>query len=312
MDFKEVKTITDSILSEAEKRIVGNKHIMKKVLLALYSNGHVLLEGVPGISKTLMASTLAEIIGMNFKRVQFTPDLMPSDILGVNVFNQKTTEFEFLKGPIFTNFLLCDEINRAPPKTQSALLEAMQEKQVTVEGTSYTLPEPFFVIATQNPIEQAGTYPLPEAQMDRFIMRLLVSVPPKTDEIEILRLKNISLMADVSQVTTRDEIQKIQEKVLEVNISDKIMEYIVDLVTRTRGSPSIDLGASPRASIAMLLLSKANAAAAGRDYVQPDDVKYVAFEVLNHRIILSHEAELERLTPDQVVKDIISSVEVVT
>ena len=311
MELEEIKKLSQAILQEASKRIVGNKDIITKMVMAVYAQGHVLLEGVPGIAKTLMASTLSELLGLEFKRVQFTPDLLPSDILGVNVYNQKTSDFEFIKGPVFTNFLLCDEINRAPPKTQSALLEAMQEKQVSIEGVSMPLPQPFFVVATQNPIEQAGTYRLPEAQMDRFIMRLLVTVPSKLDEVRMLKIKDKAVNVKVNQVLTKAQLMEIQAKIHEITISEQVMNYIVDIVNLTREVETIELGASPRASIALMVLGKTRAAIMGRDYVQPDDIKYVAFDVLNHRVILSHEAELQRIQPKDIIKGILEEAKVV-
>ncbi|MCY3411104.1 MAG: AAA family ATPase [Candidatus Heimdallarchaeota archaeon] len=306
MEFDKIKSITEQIITESRKRLVGYDNYMKSILRVLFANGHVILEGNPGIAKTLAANTLAEILGMDFGRIQFTPDLMPSDVTGVNVFNQKTLEFEYLQGPVFTNFLLCDEINRSPPKTQAALLEAMQERQVSVEGMARKLPDPFLVIATQNPLEQAGTYNLPEAQIDRFLIRLIIDLPPKEVEKTMLRLKDTSLIAAVDTLIDRNTIKAIQEKIHEVKISDEIIEYIVDIVHKTRNNPNIEIPASPRASIALMMLGKVNAAMAGRNYVQPDDVKSVSFEVLNHRVGLSHEAELDRISINEVIDNLLS------
>lgn len=310
MKIHEVKEITENIISETRKRLVGFDGYIKSILRCLYADGHVLLEGVPGIAKTLAARTLAETIGVQFRRVQFTSDLMPADITGINVFNQKNLEFEYLEGPVFTNLLLCDEINRAPPKTQSALLEAMQERQVTVEGVARLLPDPFLVIATQNPLEHQGVYNLPEAQIDRFLIRLLISPPERDVEKEMLILKNLSQVQEVNQVVDRESISQIQSKILEIEISDEVFDYIVDIVHKTRNNPNIEIAASPRASIALMLLGKANAAIDGRDYVQPDDIKEVTFDVLNHRITLSHEAELDRITVPDIIKGLLKDIEV--
>jgi MoxR-like ATPase len=298
----EIKETTDQIIEESKKRLVGYEIYIKKILICLFADGHILLEGNPGLAKTLTASTLAEILGIGFGRVQFTPDLMPSDITGVNVFNQKTLEFEFLSGPVFTNFLLCDEINRSPPKTQAALLEAMQERQVSVEGLARKVPNPFIVIATQNPLENAGVYPLPEAQQDRFLIRLLIDFPTRETEKTMLKIKDKNLNPSVNQIIKQELISDIQKSILDIKVSDKILEYILNIVFGTRNNKSIELGASPRASIALLQLGKATAAINGRDYVIPDDIKYVAFDVLNHRIVLSHDAELDRINPRDIIE----------
>jgi len=305
MKPQQIKEITDSIIKEAEKRLVGYDTYIKKILVCLWANGHVLLEGNPGLAKTLAASTLAEILGIGFGRVQFTPDLMPSDITGVNVYNQKSLEFEFLEGPVFTNMLLCDEINRSPPKTQAALLEAMQERQVSVEGSARKLPDPFLVIATQNPLENAGVYPLPEAQQDRFLAKLLIDLPTRENEREMLYIKHKNLNPDVDTLLSADVISDIQKSILNVEFSEQVVEYILNIVTGTRNSSSIEMGASPRASIALMQLGKAVAAVNGRDFITPDDIKYVAFDVLNHRIILSHEAELDRVDPRDIISTLV-------
>lgn len=305
MDPSIIKKITDNIVNESNKRLMGYETYLKKILICIYADGHVLLEGNPGLAKTLAASTLAEILGINFGRIQFTPDLMPSDITGVNVFNQKTREFEFLEGPVFTNLLLCDEINRSPPKTQAALLEAMQERQISVEGEARNLSAPFIVIATQNPLENAGVYPLPEAQQDRFLIRLLIDFPTRETEKAMLKSKDHNLNPAVDQMIEPSTIKKIQESILKVKVSDKIMDYILNIVFGTRSNKNIEMGASPRASIALMMLGKAVAAVNGRDYVTPDDVKYMAFDVLNHRILLSHEAELDRIDPRDVIDSLV-------
>ncbi len=306
MEFTEIKDITDRLIKETGKRLVGYEDYMRSIIRVLYADGHVILEGNPGIAKTLAANTLAEILGVGFGRIQFTPDLMPSDITGVNVFNQKTLEFEYLEGPVFTNFLMTDEINRSPPKTQAALLEAMQERQVTVEGVARSLPNPFLVIATQNPLEQAGTYNLPEAQIDRFLIRILIDLPSKEVEKAMLRLKDTGETMSVDELLDAETIIAIQKKIHEVKATEEVLNYIVDIVHKTRDNPNVEIPASPRASIALMSLGKANAAINGRDYVQPDDVKTVAFEVLNHRIGLSHEAELDRINISDIINTLLS------
>jgi len=305
MNPQQIKEITDSIIKETGKRLVGYDTYIKKILVCLWANGHVLLEGNPGLAKTLAASTLAEILGIGFGRVQFTPDLMPSDITGVNVYNQKSLEFEFLEGPVFTNMLLCDEINRSPPKTQAALLEAMQERQVSVEGSARKLPDPFLVIATQNPLENAGVYPLPEAQQDRFLVKLLIDLPTRDNEREMLYIKHKNLNPAVDTLLSADIISDIQKSILKVEFSEQVVEYILNIVTGTRNNSSIEMGASPRASIALMQLGKAVAAVNRRDFITPDDIKYVAFDVLNHRIILSHEAELDRVDPRDIISTLV-------
>ncbi|MFQ5980565.1 MAG: AAA family ATPase [Candidatus Heimdallarchaeota archaeon] len=306
-DFYEI------VHEQVRRRIVGREGIIRNVMVVLLARGHVLLEGVPGLAKTLIASTLADILGMSFRRAQFTPDLLPADITGANVYNQKEGEFTFVPGPVFTNFLLCDEINRAPPKTQAALLEAMQEKQTSIEGVTRPLPEPFFVIATQNPIEQSGVYPLPEAQIDRFSIRLIMSPPAYRQELHILQLKRADLYPAVKQVGDSAMIQKFQAQIESgIKVSDQILEYIAQIVTQTRTIDALALGGSPRASIALLSLSKVVAALQRRDYVQPDDVKSLVFPVLNHRLILRPEAALGgSVNVAQLLEGIIRKSEVV-
>ncbi len=310
VNAEEVRQLTNSVIEECKRRLVGYDTYLKKILISLWANGHVLLEGNPGLAKTLAASTLAEVLGLKFNRIQFTPDLMPSDITGVNVFNQKTREFEFMEGPVFTNFLLCDEINRSPPKTQSALLEAMQERQVSVEGEARKLDSPFLVIATQNPLENAGVYPLPEAQQDRFLVKLLIDFPTRDVERQMLLLKHKEFNPPVSTLTNKEKILEIQEYIPKVEISNEIIEYILNIVMNTRDNRNLELGASPRASIALMQLGKATAAVNGRDFVEPDDVKFMAFDVLNHRLVLSHEAELDRVHIRDVVDRILKESEV--
>ncbi|AFK22301.1 MoxR family ATPase [Pyrococcus sp. ST04] len=308
-----IKKKAEKIIGEVKKAIVGKDDVLKLVLASILADGHILIEDLPGLAKTLMAKSFAKALGLQFRRVQFTPDLLPSDILGVNVFNQKTLEFEFKKGPVFTNILLADEINRAPPKTQSALLEAMQERQVTVEGKTYPLPKPFIVIATQNPIEQEGTYPLPEAQLDRFLVRLRVGYPSKEHEKEILkrRIERKKEDVEISQVTTPEEVLEMQREIEDVYVSDAIIDYIVSLVWATREDrKDIEVGVSPRGSLALLKLSRAYAAIEGRDYVIPDDVKAVAIPTLSHRIILKRELWYTRVSQDNIIRKILDRVPV--
>lgn len=313
MKVEEVSLKGNRVLEEVKKAIVGKDEVLRLILTTILADGHILLEDLPGLAKTLMAKSFARALGVQFTRVQFTPDLLPSDILGVSVFNQKTLEFEFRKGPVFTNVLLADEINRAPPKTQSALLEAMQERQVTVEGNTYVLPKPFIVIATQNPIEQEGTYPLPEAQLDRFLVRLRVGYPLKDEEVEILRRRMARKKeeVDIRPVTTPEEVVEMQRAIEDVYVSDAILEYITDIVTATReDKKDIEIGASPRGSLALLKLSRAYAALDGRDYVIPDDVKKVAVPALSHRLILKRELWYTRVSQESIMKKLLDRVPV--
>jgi len=313
MKIEEVHERSDLILAEVGKAIVGKKNVLKMILTTILADGHILLEDLPGLAKTLMAKSFASALGLQFKRVQFTSDLLPSDILGVSVFNQKTLEFEFRKGPIFTNILLADEINRSPPKTQSALLEAMQERQVTVEGNTYELPRPFVVIATQNPIEQEGTYPLPEAQLDRFLVRLRVGYPTKEEEKEILkrRMERKKEDVDIKPVVTPEEVIEMQRAIEDVYVSEPILEYIVNIVEMTRRDKrSIEIGASPRGSLALMKLSRAYAAIEGRDYVIPDDVKAVAVPALSHRLILKRELWYTKVSQESVIEKLLEKVPV--
>ncbi len=312
MDALEIKTIVEQIIEEMQNRVVGLDFAIENVLTSYFANGHVLLEGVPGIAKSMMAFSLAEVLGLDFTRIQFTPDLMPGDITGVSVYNMKTQEFNFIKGPVFSNIVLCDEISRAPPKTHSALLEAMQERQISHEGITYKLPEPFLVIATQNPIEQAGVYPLPEAQLDRFLIRQIIPYPSVEAELKILKLKQRQDMLPVNVLTDRTTILKIQQFVREeVLVSEKIMEYIVNLIRKTREHYGLTLGGSPRASISLLTIAQSRAAISGRDYVEPDDIKRLFFPVVNHRLILTPESEMERVPVIQIVDNILKNTEVV-
>lgn len=313
MRIEEVSSKGNAVLDEVRKAIVGKDEVLRLILTTILAGGHVLLEDLPGLAKTLMAKSFATALGVKFRRVQFTPDLLPSDILGVSVFNQKTLEFEFKRGPIFTNVLLADEVNRAPPKTQSALLEAMQEMQVTVEGKTYELERPFIVMATQNPIEQEGTYPLPEAQLDRFLVRLRVGYPSREEEIEILRRRMARKKeeVDVRPVLTPEEVIEMQRAVEDVYVSDPILEYITDVVLATRDNrKEIEVGASPRGSLALLRLSRAYAALQGRDYVIPDDVKAVAVPALSHRLILRRELWYTRVSQERVMEKLLERVPV--
>jgi len=312
IDPEFVSKTTKAIMEEVSRVIVGKRDIIEYILIALYSGGHVLLEGVPGVAKTLMAKTIARTFNMTYSRIQATPDLLPSDIIGTFVYDPKTGEFRPRKGPIFANIVLFDEINRASPRTQSALLEAMQERQVTIEGVTFRLPEPFMVIATQNPIEMEGTFPLPEAQIDRFLLKVIVDYPTREESFEILRRIHFIEEFRVNPVADASDVLRIRDMLPHVKVSDEVMDYIISIVEETHKHPHVRLGGSPRAAIALYLCSKAKALIEGRDYVIPDDVKYVAYPVLRHRLILKPEAELEGVTPDQVIGEILRSVQVPT
>jgi len=304
------------IIGELRKTIVGQDDVIEQILVALFAEGHALLEGVPGTAKTLIIKTLAQIIGAKFSRIQFTPDLMPSDITGTNVFNMQTTQFTLRHGPIFTDILLADEINRTPPKTQAALLEAMEERQATIDGERYALSPIFTVLATENPIEYEGTYPLPEAQLDRFLLKILIDYPGVDEEAEIVarwdagfdshRLDRI----DIQSLPDPAAIQQCRLEIRQMRMEPGVQKYIVEIVRRTRTHPTILYGASPRASVALLLCSKALAAIRGRDFVTPDDIRDVAPPVLRHRLALRAEAELDGATTDAVISDIVKTVEV--
>ncbi|MGQ7280112.1 AAA family ATPase [Brevibacillus thermoruber] len=303
----------EQLLQEMEKRVLGQRHNIRLLLAALLAGGHVLLEGVPGIGKTKMVRTLAGLIGGEYKRIQFTPDMMPSDIIGHVVFNMQQNRFETVKGPVFANLLLADEINRTPPKTQAALLEAMEERQVTIHGVTYPLPDPFFVIATQNPVEYEGTYVLPEAQLDRFLFKLQVGYPSHEQETQILR-QYVPFFAEPAAasepVISVEEIARERRKLADVVVEDSILEYIATLIRKTRETKRLLLGASSRAGIAVLMASKAWAVLDQRMYVTPDDVKAVARPALRHRLILAPQVELEGGTSDHIIDETLAAIPV--
>lgn len=314
INLDELREAAVGVRAEVGKLIVGQKDFIDLLIASLLAGGHVLVEGVPGIAKTLTAKLLAKTIAADYSRIQFTPDLMPSDVTGTTVFNMAKSKFEFTKGPIFSNIVLIDEINRAPAKTQAALFEVMAEQQITVDGNTYEMEEPFFVIATQNPIEQEGTYRLPEAQLDRFLVRIIIDYPNQEEEKEILyRFRSDfrqSQQEEAQAVFTRQQVAKYRALVEKIFIRDELLDYIAALVHRTRTHPDLYLGASPRASLALLRLAKAVAALAGRDFVTPDDVQQVAFPVLNHRIILTPEREMEGVGTRDVIEEIVRSMEI--
>jgi MoxR-like ATPase len=315
---KEHQQKIKQVFAEVGKVVVGQEDMVNRLLVGLFTNGHILLEGVPGLAKTLTISTVARVLHLDFARIQFTPDLLPADLVGTMIYNQKEGKFEVKKGPIFANIVLADEINRSPAKVQSALLEAMQEKQVTIGETTFKLDKPFLVMATQNPVENEGTYPLPEAQIDRFMMKVFVDYPSKDHELEIMRrISNMQFTYDVNQVLTKEDIFSIRAEVNKVKISESLEKYIIELVTATRKPKEykldneaqyIQFGASPRASINMNLASKAVAFMDGRDYVLPEDIKAVALDVMNHRIILNYEAEADNVKTADIIKALLTKV----
>lgn len=306
------------VFSEVGKVIVGQEYMLNRLLVGLFTNGHILLEGVPGLAKTLTVSTLARVLHLDFQRIQFTPDLLPADLVGTMIYNQQKSNFEVKKGPIFSNIILADEINRSPAKVQSALLESMQEKQVTIGETTHKLDRPFLVLATQNPVDQEGTYPLPEAQIDRFMMKVHVNYPTKEEELEVMRrMANMSFDDNVETILSKEDIFAIRQEVNQINISESLEKYIIELVFATRNPKDyglesiadyIQFGVSPRASINLNLAAKAVAFFEGREYVLPEDIKEVANDVLNHRMILNYEAEADNVSTIDIVKELLNKV----
>ncbi|MCW5517521.1 AAA family ATPase [Muriicola sp. Z0-33] len=314
IDLGKLQTAVSEIKQEIGKVIIGQDDMIELLIISILADGHSLIEGVPGVAKTVTAKLLARTMNVDFSRIQFTPDLMPSDILGTSVFNVKSSEFEFKKGPIFSNIILIDEINRAPAKTQAALFEAMAERQITIDGVCYQMEPPFLVFATQNPIEQEGTYRLPEAQLDRFLFKINVKYPSLEEEVKILESKHQQKSSEIasliSSVLTADEIAEYQKAIRQVLIEDNLLKYIAAIVDDTRTNANLYLGASPRASIAIMEASKALAAIQGRDFITPDDIKKVAAPILCHRIILTPEREMEGFTAEKVIQQIVDSIEV--
>lgn len=309
-----VAQLVNDLRQEISKYIIGQHEMVELLLAGVFSNGHILLEGAPGVAKTLASKVLSKTLAIDFSRIQFTPDMMPSDVLGTSIFNMKDATFEFKKGPIFSNIVLIDEINRAPAKTQAALFEVMEERQITYDGQHYAMEFPFLVVATQNPIDQEGTYNLPEAQLDRFLFKIKVNYPELEQEEEILRryksnVKSIDL-TKVNAILTRTDIQKVQDIIQDIVIEENLIKYIASITHKTRNHGKIFLGGSPRASLSLLKASKAIAAIRGRDFVTPEDVQFIATHVLNHRIILTPEAEMEGMTAEEIIKEIINTIEV--
>ncbi len=308
-----VEALAGRIRTEVGKAIAGQEKVIEQVLVAVLANGHVLLEGVPGVAKTLLVRCLAKTLNLDYGRVQFTPDLMPSDVIGTVIYDPKTTDFKVRKGPIFVNILLADEINRTPPKTQASLLEAMEERRATIDGEPYPLPPPFIVFATQNPIDFEGTYPLPEAQQDRFLLKVIVEYPSAEAEVDVLKRHHAGFRPQsldefgIQPVVSLEELTRMQAQVAQIKVEDKVFSYIYEMVKATRNSNDVMVGGSPRAGIALLNCSKAIAALRGRDYVIPDDVKELALPVLRHRVLLRPEAEVEGLSSDRVLKTIIDA-----
>ena len=317
---KEHQHKISQVIEEVGKVVVGQKHMVNRLLIGLFTQNHILLEGVPGIAKTLTVNTLAKVLQLDFKRIQFTPDLLPADLVGTMIYNQKKAVFEVKKGPIFSNMILADEVNRSPAKVQSALLESMQEKQVTIGEETYSLDHPFLVMATQNPVDQEGTYPLPEAQVDRFMMKVHVKYPSKEEELEVMRrMSNMSFKPELKTILSKKDIFAIQEEINAVSLSESLEKYIVELVLATRDPQTyqlddmahyIQFGASPRASINLNLAAKAVAFFDQRDFVLPEDIKEVADDVMNHRILLNYEAEADGITTHDIIKSILSKVQI--
>ncbi|MBC2850047.1 MoxR family ATPase [Cetobacterium sp. 8H] len=302
----------NTLKKEISKKVIGQKSMVEKILIGILTGNHILLEGLPGLAKSLTVNTIADTLGLSFSRIQFTPDLLPSDIVGTEMYNEKTGDFHVKRGPIFANIILADEINRAPAKVQSALLEAMQEKQVTIANETFKLDKPFIVLATQNPIEQDGTYPLPEAQQDRFLMKVKIEYPTWEEEMQILNLlTGESEFSDISieRIVSAQDLEEIKETIKKVYIDDKLKKYILDLVFKTREkSEYIACGASPRASISLVIASKASAFLDGRDFVMPEDIKKVIYDVLRHRLILTYEAEAEDKTVESIIDEILKTI----
>ena len=314
INLEPLRESIDKIKAEMETVIVGQHKMIDQLLVSILANGHVLIEGVPGVAKTMTAKIVAKTISVGFSRIQFTPDLMPSDILGTSVFDLKKSEFEFKKGPIFSNLVLIDEINRAPAKTQAALFEVMEERQITIDGNCYKMSEPFIIMATQNPIEQEGTYRLPEAQLDRFLFKINIDYPKLNEEIDIINrehlLQNHGKLENIKAVLSASDIVNYQALVKQIQVEPNLLEYIAKLVVNTRENAFLYLGASPRASIAILNASKGFAAIRGRDFVTPEDIKEAAIPVLQHRVIVTPEREMEGLTSIEIIKQIIESIEI--
>ena len=314
IDLSSLNTSVNEIRNEISLVIVGQHKMIDLLMIGLLCDGHMLIEGVPGVAKTLTAKLMAKIIDVDFSRIQFTPDLMPSDVLGTTIFNPKAAEFQFKKGPVFSNIVLIDEINRAPAKTQSALFEVMEERQVTIDGITHAMDFPFVVLATQNPIEQEGTYRLPEAQLDRFLFKIDVKYPSLNEEIIILTNQHAqtqtALLDNVQKILSPQKIAQYRQTIHSIIIEPKLVEFIAKIVNETRNNPSLYLGASPRASLAIMRASKANAGIKGRDFVQPEDIIEMAGPVMRHRIILTPEKEMEGLTPDELIENIVRSVDV--
>ncbi|WP_333877934.1 AAA family ATPase [Flavobacterium sp.] len=314
LNLEPLRESIDKIKAEMETVIVGQHKMIDQLLVSILANGHVLIEGVPGVAKTMTAKIIAKTISVDFSRIQFTPDLMPSDILGTSVFDLKKSEFEFKKGPVFSNLVLIDEINRAPAKTQAALFEVMEERQITIDGHCYTLDKPFIVLATQNPIEQEGTYRLPEAQLDRFLFKINIDYPKLNEEIDIIHrehnLQNTGKLDHIKPILSADDVMNYQGLVKQILVEPNLLEYIAKLVVNTRENAFLYLGASPRASIAILNAAKGFAAIRGRDFVTPEDIKDAAIPVLQHRVIVTPEREMEGLTSVEIIKQIIESIEI--
>ncbi|MGV8915625.1 MAG: AAA family ATPase [Kaistella sp.] len=314
LDMAELQQSLEQVKTEIGKVIIGQESMIEHLLAALLSHGHVLIEGVPGVAKTLTAKLLAKTVDVDFSRIQFTPDLMPSDILGTSIFNVKNSEFEFKKGPIFSSFILIDEINRSPAKTQAALFEVMEERQITMDGIQYEMQQPFLVVATQNPIEHEGTYRLPEAQLDRFLFKINVGYPNLSEEVEIIKKQHENRLDDksdaVQKVMSGAQLKAYQEIVRNILVEPQLLDYIAKITVSTRENQFLYLGASPRASLALLTASKSFAAIRGRDFVTPEDIKEASYAVLRHRIMVSPEREMEGLTADEIIRQILESIEI--